>query len=76
MSWRLTEDDKLDFTDREKVIEFFENDLKQAKHYLRLLNAWKQKGMRVLPRFIKLAEQDVIDSENNLALAKKKLGIK
>ena len=76
MSWRLTKDDKLDFTDKDKVIEFFEKDLKQAKHYLQFVRVWQSKGIRVLPRFLKLAEDDVKISEANLALVKKKLNVK
>ena len=75
MSWNLTEDDRLDFTDKDKTILFFEDDLRQAERYLKFLDRLKAKGAKIPVRYWALAQADIVTSKKNLALAKKKLGI-
>lgn len=75
-TWNLDATDKLDFSDKEKTIQFFENDLLYAEQYLAYLTRMKARKFPVPQKFLTLAKSDVEDSKKNLALIKQKLGIK
>lgn len=74
--WKLDATDKLDFTDKAKVLNFFENDLKYAEQYLAYLNRMKSRNFPIPVKFLTAAKSDVEDSKANLALIKQKLGIR
>lgn len=75
MSWNLTKDDKLDFTDKDLVIKFFEDDLKRAEKEYKRLDDYKKRGFKVPTKFWMAARADIVISKKNLALAKSKLGM-
>lgn len=75
MSWNLSDDDKLDFTDAKKTLEFFEQDLQHAYAYKHFLDGMIKRKFKVPPRFMQMALKDIDDAKHNLALIKKKLAI-
>lgn len=72
-AWVLSESDKLDPTNRNKFLQFFEEDLFQARAYYRNLEKWRKMGLKIPAKFWTQAKADIEDSKRNLALAKSKL---